>query len=196
MLASNDKRLRYNTMLLLLRNNKTVPDTLLNYFASQDVFRFELYTDLEESKLLHLFPATFNNHIDLARSELMNLNGYLAPDTIAFIDKLPLQFKDRNGLVYFFKYRQNKDDNSWRLAMVGILPLNPKEYRFEKKLSRKEEYDYNFTEIMKTKIDEEEPLKEQLEKALKKKAFSKRKSGAQFYDTDEKNDFTIPGFKE
>jgi hypothetical protein len=98
--------------------------------------------------------------------------------------------------VYFFKYRQNKEDNSWKLATVGLLPSNPQEYRFQKKLSRKEEFDYNFTEITKTKIDEEEPLKEQLEKALKKKVFSKRKSGAQFYDADEKNDISIPGFKD
>jgi hypothetical protein len=126
----------------------------------------------------------------------VNLNSYQAPDTIAYIDKLPLQFRDRNGLVYFFKYRQNKDDNSWKLATVGLIPSDSKEYRFEKNLSRKEEYDYNFTEITKTKIDEDESLKEQLEKALKKKAFSKRKSGAQFYDAEEKNDVSIPGFKD
>jgi uncharacterized protein YbaP (TraB family) len=196
MLTSTDKGLKYNIMLLMLRNAKPVPDTLLNYFASQDAFRFELYTDLRGNKLLSLFPASFNNHIDLAKSELVNLNSYQAPDTIAYIDKLPLQFRDRNGLVYFFKYRQNKDDNSWKLATVGLIPSDPKEYRFEKNLSRKEEYDYNFTEITKTKIDEDESLKEQLEKALKKKAFSKRKSGAQFYDAEEKNDVSIPGFKD
>jgi hypothetical protein len=35
-----------------------------------------------------------------------------------------------------------------------------------------------------TKIDEEEPLKEQLQKLLKRKLYAKRKSGEQFYDDE------------
>ncbi|HEY6063126.1 MAG TPA: TraB/GumN family protein, partial [Chitinophagaceae bacterium] len=42
MLKSNDKKLKYSTMLLLLQHNKTFPDTLLKYFGSLDDYRYQL----------------------------------------------------------------------------------------------------------------------------------------------------------
>ncbi|HYK57738.1 MAG TPA: hypothetical protein VEV15_14820, partial [Flavisolibacter sp.] len=50
----------------------------------------------------------------------------------------------------------------------------------------KEEYEYNFTALTSTKIDEDEPLQEQLQKLLKKKEYAKRKSGAEFYNDENK----------
>jgi uncharacterized protein YbaP (TraB family) len=186
MLRSNDKRLKYNTAILLLRHKRPIPDTLLKHFAAQDEFRYELYTDLKEIKQPHLFPVAYNDHIDLAKSKLLNLNSYETPDTIAFIDKLPLHYKNRSGFVYFFKYRQKKDDNGWKIATAGLIPSHLGVYEFEKKSTVKEEYEYNFTELTTTKIDEEEPLKDQLQKVLKKMVYTKRKSGVQFYDEENK----------
>ena len=186
MLRSNDKRLQYNTAILLVRHKRSLPDSVLKFFSSQDEFRYELYADLKEIKQLHLFPATYNNHIDLAKSKLLSLNSYETPDTITFVDRLPLHYKDRDGFVYFFKYRQKKDDNHWKLATVGLIPADPSVFEFEKKGSAKEEYEYNFTELTSTKIDEDEPLQEQLQKLLKKKVYAKRKSGAEFYDEENK----------
>ena len=118
-----------------------------------------------------------------AKSKLFGLNSYEAPDTIAYLDKLPVQYKDRKGFVYFFKYRQKKDDNAWKLATVGLVPSDASVFEFEK-ASLKTEYEYNFTEMTSTKIDEEEPLKEQLQKLLKRKLYGKRKSGERFYDDE------------
>ena len=186
MLASNDKRLKYNTAILFMRHKKAIPDTLLKYFAGQDEFRYELYTDLKELKQAGLFPAIYNNHVELAKSKLLNLNSYEVPDTIVYVDRLPLQYKNRTGFVYFFKYRQKKDDNSWKIALTGLIPSDADAFEFDKTGTIKEEYKYNFTEMTGAKIDEDEPLKDQLQKALKKKLFAKRKSGAQFYDEENK----------
>jgi hypothetical protein len=186
MLQSTDKRLKYNTAILLVRHKQTIPDTLLSYFAAQDEFRYELYTDLKDMKRLQVFPAKYNNPIGLSKSKLLNLNSYEMPDSIVFVDTLRLQYKDRNGYIYFFKYRQKKDGNSWKIAMAGIVPSDPAAYEFEKKGTKKEDYDYSFTEMTGAKIVEDEPTKDQLKKALKRKLYSKRKSGAQFYGEENK----------
>jgi uncharacterized protein YbaP (TraB family) len=202
LLNSNDKRLKYNTTFLLLRYKKNIPDTLLNYFAAMDEYRYELYSDLRVEKLLNLFPAKYMNQMDLARSEIKNYRTYNTPDSFVYIDKLPLQQKDRNGFVYFFKYKEKKDDQTWKLATVGLLPADPKKYEFETKeqvkakskgydeyWENRESRQYDFTEITETKINKEDPLKDQLNKALKRMKNAKHKSAEKFY-VDEHNVFS------
>ena len=187
LLKSTDKRLKYNTSLLLLRNKRTLPDTMLNYFAGMDEYRYELYSDLKENKLSNLFPVAHNNQVALAKSKLLHRqSGYNKPDSILYIDKLPVQYKDRTGYVFFFKYKLKKDDTNWKLASVGIIPNDPKQFEFEKEKEYWKEQEYDFTEMSGTKIETESPLKEQLQKALKKLLYSKRNSAAEFYN-DENN---------
>ncbi|HEX2609119.1 MAG TPA: TraB/GumN family protein [Flavisolibacter sp.] len=188
MLNSNDKRLRYNTAMLFLRNGKPVPDSILNGFAATDDYRYELYKDLEELKALSRFPTAYNKQVDLARSELLEANNYNKPDSIVYLDKLPLQYQSRNGYVYFFKYRQNKNDNSWKLGTVGILPADQKAYRFPGTLTPKEKVSYDFTDLTGQKLKEDEPLKDQLQKLLKKAIYKKRKSAARFYNGEDRYD--------
>jgi len=187
LLKSKDKRLKYNTALLLLRNKKPLPDTMLNYFAAVDEYRYELYSDLKENKLVNLFPVAYNNQVQLAKSKMLKQqSGYNKPDSIVYIDKLPVQYKDRSGYVFFFKYKPKKDDINWKLASVGIIPSDPKQFEFEKENDYFKEMEYDFTEMTGTKIDTEIPIKDQLQKALKKILYSKRNSAAEFY-RDENN---------
>jgi hypothetical protein len=196
LLNSNDKRLKYNTMLLLLRNKKAVPDTMINYFASADEYRYELYTDLRNEKKLNLFPSKYFNQMDLARSQIMNFRFYNAPDSFVFVDKIALKIKDRSGFVYFFKYKEKKDDQNWKLATVGLLPLDPKKYEFDNKGKRNEEKEFYFTDVLDTKINNEEPLKDQLNKALRKQVNSKRKSAKKFYSSEYEYSRTVPMFRD
>jgi hypothetical protein len=167
----------------LLRNKKSVPDTMLNYFAGLDDYRYELYSDLQELNLSNLFPATFNSQVELAKSKLFDISSnYNKPDSLVYLDKLPIQFKERNGFVFFFKYKSQKDDNSWKIASVGIVPNDLKQFGFNtKKLNYREEQQYDFTGLTNTKLDNETPIAGQLKKALKKMQYSKRNSAAQFY---------------
>ncbi|HEX8315030.1 MAG TPA: hypothetical protein VF609_08560, partial [Flavisolibacter sp.] len=138
--------------------------------------------DLKNLKQLTLFPAAHKNQLAIARSQLLSEQAYSKPDTIVFMEKMPLTYKERSGYVYVFKYKENKNDNSWKLATVGLLPKDETLYYFsEKDSSKKYDYTYTFTDLTNTKLTNETPEKEQLQKLLKKLQYSKRKSAVQFY---------------
>ncbi len=202
MLRSNDKRLRYNTMLLLLRDNKPYPDSLLKYFASLDDYRYQLYKDLKELKKTDQFPSAYNNHLDLGKSCLLDRKTYGKPDSLVYIDRLATEYKDKKGFIYFFKYKEKKDDISWKLASVGLVPQDPKAFEFED--SSKARFAglpvsviypdpgsfnrYDFTKFTETKIKDDEPMADQLSKALKKMLYSRRKSAKEFYRDSDRGD--------
>ncbi|MEI9913251.1 MAG: hypothetical protein WDO71_28565 [Bacteroidota bacterium] len=202
MLKSNDKKLKYRTMLLLLRNNKAVPDTLSDYFAGLDEYRYELYTDLKELEKEDKFPGKYNNHLDLGKSKLMKEKTYDKPDSLLYIDRLPAEIKGRKGFIYFYKYKTKKDDLTWKLATVGLVPQDPATFEFENtekpgysdyyspfSYRSGDHYKYDFTSFSDTKIKDDEPLPEQLTKALKKLLYSKRKSAKEFYEKEDRNNY-------
>ncbi|HUC83149.1 MAG TPA: hypothetical protein VMR70_19725, partial [Flavisolibacter sp.] len=168
------------------------PDSLLNYFASLDDYRFELYTDLDRLDKLSLFPAAYKNQLAIAKSELLSENSYNKPDTLVFMEKLPLTYKERSGHVFVFKYKDNKNDNSWKLATVGLLPTDDATYRFPKKgTNTRKAYQYNFTDFTNTKLSADKPESEQVQAVLKKLMYSKRRSAAQFYLDNRYDDFSM-----
>jgi hypothetical protein len=184
MLASNDKRLKYKTMLLFIRNGKQVPDSMVHFFAANDDFRYDLYNDLARLKKPALFPQRYNNHLDLAISKLLNASDYDKPDTISFIDQLPLKWANKEGLLYFFKYKRKKDDN-WKIATVGLIQKDLNKFEFEKPKNRSYNFDLDFTEFSNVKFNEGDPTEEQLQKRLKQLLYAKRSSSKEFYKGDE-----------
>jgi len=196
MLRSNDKELKYNTMLLLLHHNKPFPDSLLNYFGRMDEYRYQLYKDLKRLKRQEKFPALYNNHLDLGRSSLLDKKTYDKPDSVVYIDRLGAGYKDKKGFFYFFKYKTKKDDLSWKLAVVGLVPENPEQFEFEDSLKLTVpgfvsplipsiiNNRYDFTDFTEAKIEEDEPVLTQLNKALKKLLYSRRNSARKFYEDD------------
>lgn len=197
MLTSADKRLKYNTMMLLLDKNKPFPDTLMKYFASLDDYRYELLATLKEKNKAEKFPGLFNNHLDLGRSALLRRMSYGKPDSMVYVDRLRTEYKAKKGFIYFFKYKEKKDDLNWKLATVGLVPENPKEFEFEKSASFSRNLSpllrdlpiynpYDFTSFSDTKIKEGEALPVLLKRELKKMLYSRRKSARDFYG--EEND--------
>ena len=105
------------------------------------------------------------------------------------------------SLFYFYKYKTKKDDASWKLATVGLVPEDPTQFEFEnedkKENSRYDDYDtypgvsrYDFTGFRDTKIRTDEPLASQLNKELKRMLYSRRKSAKEFYSqTDEEESY-------
>lgn len=185
MLQSNDKRLKYNTAVLLLQHRRQVPDTIVSYFAGLDEFRYELYSDLKKARLLDRYPKTASFQADLAKSKLVGMtNMYNKPDSIQYLDKLPIQHKDRSGFVYFFRYKEKKDDETWKLATVGMVPADSTVFEYDKKKKFNEERQYSFNDLSETKITTEEPLQVQMSKLLRKMQYAKRNSAAEFYNDD------------
>ncbi len=204
MLGSNDKQLKYNTLILLLRNRKPVPDTLLKYFAALEEYRYKLYSDLKRNKEMDKFPQQYNNHLDLGRSKLMKEKSYDKADSLVYIDRLPANIKGKKGFVYFYKYKNKKDDMNWKLATVGLVPEDPKVFEFDNAgetgsgeydspltYQGNDYYKYDFTGFSETKIKDDESLSDQLHKMLKRFLYSKRKSAREFYERDGHRDFDV-----
>ncbi|HEU5165758.1 MAG TPA: TraB/GumN family protein [Chitinophagaceae bacterium] len=203
MLSSNDKRLKYNTVYLFLRHKISLPDTMLTYFAKLDDFRYELFTDMRTLKILDKFPVEYKSQQALSKSKLFSSSYYGKPDSLVFIDSLPASLKNSKGFVFFYKYKAKKDDLFWKLATAGLMSKNNDPFNYDDDDEEDDDdndYDTGYTSIMSgwnfsrdenkvvfteftdEKIKEDVPLKEQMEKQLKKVLFSKRKSARMFYN--------------
>ena len=192
LLRSTDKKVKYKTMLLMIKNDKPVPDSLLRYFAAMDDYRYDLYNDLQEIQRRRLFPSKYDNKIDLAKSKLFDSRLYDKPDSILYLDKLPADVKSKQGYIYFFKYKDKKDDLSWKLATAGLISKDPKQFDFSTDpisadASETENDPLEFTLFTDSKINADLPVREQLNTALKKLLHSHRKSAKEFYEVP-KND--------
>ncbi|MGG9964392.1 TraB/GumN family protein [Ferruginibacter sp. SUN106] len=173
-----NKQIRFNTMLLLLRNKKTVPDSLLNFYASDEEYRVDLYRNLKRAKLLDKFPAKYNNQSDLVKSAIMNSSSY---DTIALMEKMPVTYKNKKGFVYFFKYKNKKEEKKWKILSYGMQPENTKEFDDDNDdFTSETSYSYNRSED--DKLDETKPEREQLQKLMKTMLYKMHSSAAQFYN--------------
>ena len=174
LMQTRDRRLLYNTFIHLLRHKQQVPDSLFTSFASADKFRSELYKDLKEMKKLDKFPAAYNNQTAIARSMLYNSgNRYERMDTVVFIDKLPVSYENKKGHVYFFRYKRMRDDAAWQVASVGIQP---------EKLSEVDVENDDFIVHEERKLENDRPVKEQLEQMLKEMVYARRNSASMFYE--------------
>ncbi len=176
LLASTDNRLKYNTVLLLLRKNKPVPDSVLHYLATSGRFQYELYNDLKKLKKTDLYKNF--NAAELAQSRLISSAGtYNMPDSLQLLDKLPLTYKGKKGFVYFFKYKQRKDDNNWKIASSGLMPVS---LGLDDTVNNSS-WEQNFTQFSQTKLTNDELLKQQLDKVLKQLLYAKRLSANQSF---------------
>ncbi|MDR0794186.1 MAG: TraB/GumN family protein [Chitinophagaceae bacterium] len=138
LLNSNDKQLKFDTYTLLLKNRKAVSDTIALFFAANDNYRYKFYRNLQKIKRLNLFPEKYNNHIALAKSELLSSasSSYAKPDSLVYISHADARFKNKSGLIYYFKYKLKKDDFAWKAEIVGLVPVNPNQYIFSGKFSK------------------------------------------------------------
>ncbi|MBC7948198.1 MAG: TraB/GumN family protein [Chitinophagaceae bacterium] len=203
MLKSNDNRLKYRTTILLLRHGRPIPDSMLAHFAKLDEYRYEFYNDLVDMKMKSKFPALHNNHIDLGKSKLLEERTYEKPDSLVYVDRLPTTVKGHKGFVYFFKYKTKKDDISWKLATVGLVPEDPSTFEFSniEKPSftgynqwgnhMADHYRFDFTSFTDTRIKEDESIGEQMQKALKKLLYSKRNSSREFFEKEGRGGYDI-----
>ena len=181
----NNQRLRFNCAMLLLRNKKWVADSVLTGFASMDKYRIDLYRRLKEMKQMDKFPAKYKNQLDLVKSAIAD-DSNNNTDTLVLLEKMPLTYNATKGLVYFFKYKSRKEDKKWSIRSFGLQPENPGEYDDDNdeftESGSNYSYGYNADDAER-KLDESIPVKEQLQKLLKKMLFKKHPSAAQFYSS-------------
>ncbi|MEP7255772.1 MAG: TraB/GumN family protein, partial [Ferruginibacter sp.] len=170
LLQSKEPGVRFNTAVLLLRNDLRVADSILLNLAADDQYRGKLFSNLETAKQLDKFPAKYKNQTDIARSYLVADKNYDKVDSIVFLQKQPAAYRGKKGVVYFFKYRVKKEDD-WKIGISGLQPEDEKNISSDDKL----------TSMTEKKIKPDEPLEEQLQKQLKKILFGFHNSGKNFY---------------
>lgn len=183
-LKLKNKEIRFNIMLLLLRNKKAVPDSLLDACAADDNYRIVLYRKLKKAKLLDKFPAKYYTQAALVKSALLgNTSYYNKYDTLVLLEKLPAVSNGKKGYVYFYKYKTKKTDKKWKIVSFGLQPENVKEFDDENDdFASAVSYSYNREDD--NKLDEEKPVKEQLQQKLKTMLYKMHKSAARFYDNN------------
>ncbi|MFZ9386926.1 MAG: TraB/GumN family protein [Chitinophagaceae bacterium] len=196
-LRSRDKRLRYNTFIQLLKNGHTFPDSLPGYFASMDEFRYELYSDLKTYHRIGLFPESYNTHLALGRSALLDRVSYGKPDTVEFLERLPVTHHGQKGFIYFFRYKKKKDDFTWKLATVGLVPEDPSLFEFENPgktdpaliddpfADNLPRHALDFTSLSETKLNPGKAIHEQLTLELRRMLYARHKSGKEFYKEED-----------
>jgi uncharacterized protein YbaP (TraB family) len=173
LMKTGDRRLLYNTFIMLLHNKQPVPDSLFMKYAKLDKYRSKLYEDLEELKMIDKFPAQYKNQLDITRSLLLNQSDrYIKLDTIVFLDKLPVTYKKKKGWVYFYKYKRMRDDANWYVATVGMQPEKMEEIDIDND---------DFTDREEQKLETDKPVKEQLEKMMQEMLTAKRRSAWSYY---------------
>ncbi|MEP6675512.1 MAG: TraB/GumN family protein [Ferruginibacter sp.] len=195
-MKSSDKRLKYDAAILLLKNKKNIPDTLLSYYAGMDNFRYELYTDLKEMDKLDKFPVKYKDLLLFAKAKLKDAGSYNnSPDTLVYLDKFKIDYKFNKGWLYFFKYKEKKDDAQWKIAIAGLLPESidsfftpqQKNHDIKSSLNRSDVASADFTKLTEQVIDPDEPIEKQLLQQFKEILYSLHKTGIEFYDEDNNN---------
>jgi hypothetical protein len=173
LLKSKNESISLSTAVLLLKKGKPVADSLIAQLAKNEKNRLNVYDALEEIKRLDLFPAQYKKQMTMAKLILMDRNSsYDKKDSIIYMDIVrPVTYKSVKGNVYFFKYKENKKDPDWLIAMSGTQPSDTSKVNSKRDL-------VIFTG---KPINENKPLKDQIDKLLKEALYEKRKSSASFF---------------
>ena len=200
LLASGDKQLRYQVLKLMVKNKMSYPDSLLKQFIALDEYRYKVFTDLREMKMLSLFPEKYMTPAAMGLSCLYDRAGYSEkPDSIIFLDSLRSSVRGKDGWVWFYKYKSRKDDINWKIAVVGLLAPDPHVFIYtdEESLEEnpivykggtlygRETPGFDMTEMTDTQLKAEEPVRPQLDRMLKKIQFLRHRSAKEFYEENE-----------
>ncbi|MEP6713437.1 MAG: hypothetical protein ABJA37_13510, partial [Ferruginibacter sp.] len=173
MLQSKDDLVKMEAAVLMLRNRKEVPDSILNSLAADDKYLGILFYKLEHVGRLDKFPKAYKSQLALARSYMVAQSERSKIDSISFLSKDITYLKGKKGMLYFFKYRLKKTDD-WKIGLSGLQPLNENEVSSDDELSL----------LTDKKLKEYEPQNEQLNLQLKKVLFGFHKSAKNFFSND------------
>ena len=173
LLQSRDTALQLSTAILLIQNHKKVADSIINNIALKDNYRSDLYSDLEDINNEDLFPSTYKKQELIARSLLMS-GSKKDLAAIEFAGKVPVNLKNKKGYVYFFRYKNKKDDG-WQIGISGPQPFNAKEINTDDAL----------TALTGEKLTTDKTESEQFNEQLLKLILNQHKSARHFFEADE-----------
>ena len=174
LLTSKNQNIQLLTAVVMLKDKKDVPDSIVNQLASRDKYRAQLYRFLKRFYIEERFPAEYKNQQLMARSLLISASDYDRIDSVVLVKTISTTYLKDMGQVFFYKYRVNKDD-LWKMAFSGFQPKDKKAVSTNNTFSVFSEKALNY----------ETPELEQFEKEFKKLTIIGRKSGKYFYVDEE-----------
>ena len=125
LLALKSAGLRQAAALILIRNNRPVPDSIWHALAADDWRRSKLYDDLTKAGKADVFPAEFRTQEAMARSVLFDRRAEGRETEVRLVGKQHVVTKSATGYVFFFKYKE-KDQEGWMMGISGVQPEDPK----------------------------------------------------------------------
>jgi uncharacterized protein YbaP (TraB family) len=173
LLKSKDPTVRLKTATTLLRGGKPVADSILLNIAADDKYRLQLFNVLFKNKLSNKFPTKYATQQAITKSFLIGEKSYDKPDSLSFVKKELINYQDKKGWVFYYRYRLKKEDD-WKIAICGLQPVN------EKEISDCDELSF----FGDKKIKKDEPEVEQFAKQLKRLIIASHDSGKYFYSNN------------
>ena len=175
LLQLQDKDITLSVALLMLRNKKTVADSILTLLASDNKYRISLYDQLNDAMLTDKFPAKYKNQNDIANSILDGTSYYNKMDTVIYTNKLQVTDTRYKGWLYFYKYKRSKDDKEWFIAYSGLQPTDTLKINTDFKFYKNDFVDFT------SEVYNVANVKESQQLLVKKCLYALRESSSQFY---------------
>lgn len=115
----------------LLSRNVSFPDSVLKPMAADPYARINWYSNLKKYKLTNYFDTKYATQKDFAYALAFgNMKLNPAEDTVKFIEKRLIGFKNHRGYAYFYKLKR-KESSNYSIYAVGLFPQNEKELILE-----------------------------------------------------------------
>ena len=174
-LQLKNKDAKLQAAILLLRNNKPVPDSIINMLAADDHYRVHFYNLLLLNNLTGKFPAAYKTQRSMAAGILYDTYSYQKVDSLVYIDKLQVADARNKGWLYFFRYRINKDDEVWHIACSGLQPPDTSQVS-----TTSAAYKEDFTGFT-NEVYDEAVISKQMQRMLKENLYAQRESSSRFF---------------
>lgn len=176
MLLSKDIELKLRTAALLTANHQFVPDSIWNNYAANYKYNYKLFEALHKTRSLHQFPKKFISQQKLALGQAYDQaegNSYRKLDTVIFITTEKVKTKNGEGLVYIFRYKNEKEQD-WNLVFCGMQPTDTSVFYLNETLCSKT------TEIIEDGEIAKETIRQELDDLIlnsRRKGFPKEYTG-------------------
>ncbi len=114
-----DKKLKLDVSVFMLRKNIPVADSIWISFASDMRWRIAAYNSLNEINKLSRFDTAYSHQLDIAKAGLYSYSSKAGKDSIVYIGEREVYNKYGKTLVYFFKSKKDKAQN-WQIDYIAF----------------------------------------------------------------------------
>ncbi len=122
---------KQDIVLNLLKNNQSVPPTVLLDLAADDDTRLDLYQNLKKYKKTSLFPAKYLTQSSFAKCVVQDVTKQFddQESEITFVRVKEMKWKGKMSRFFFYDLYLKDDDAHW-LAVAGPYNINKTDISF------------------------------------------------------------------